>query len=75
MPLWERVEAYLDAHPGVFTYGGLAEALYPSEPHAKRTHSQGVGSAMRAICARGHHEFCPRVVVDETGKPGANCPG
>jgi len=61
---YEDVVAFLNTHPGAHAYGDIAESL----GYTRKTGGQAVGAMMRALHNRGHHEYCRRVVSDETGE-------
>ena len=67
---YEDVIAFLDANPGVHTFGDVAEAL----DIPRRNGGQAVGSMMRAIHRRGLHQYCVRVVNAETLQHGCDEP-
>lgn len=66
----EAVIAFLDLHPGVHTFGDVAQGL----GYTRKTGGQAIGSMMRAIHRRGLHHYCRRVVHDKTGQHGCDAP-
>jgi alkylated DNA nucleotide flippase Atl1 len=62
------VIAFLDSNPGFYTFGEVAEAL----GYTRETGGQAVGAMMRAIHKRGFHEYCRRVVNNESGEHGCD---
>lgn len=64
--LWPRIIEVLKDNRRSYNYEELADLL--------GAHPRGVGAAMRAICRRGQHEYCPRVVDKNTGCPRGDCP-
>lgn len=65
--VFPSVIEFLDLNPGKHYYHEVANAL--------GIHYRGIGSSMRAICSRGKHKYCRRVVDAKTGKPRYQCPG
>ena len=70
MEFWEEVMAWLDENPGRHTYGEVAKGM-GRDP---TKYGQAMGSAMRAIHNRNHHDYCVRVVDPDTGRHGCSTP-
>ena len=68
MASYEDVIKFLDEHPGQHTYGKVAEAVGLT----KEGGGPAVGAMMKAIHNRGLHEYCKRVVSDETAGHGCD---
>ena len=64
MATYQDAIDFLDEHSGRHTYGEVAEGLGMSAARG----SQAVGQMMAAICRRGWHEYCVRVVAASTGQ-------